>query len=267
MEKEMNLQESIRAVVQGVRAKDYSVQPLARQTGGAAVDELAKLLRDPDAEVRELAVHCLDEAGGPRAGSALVSALEDADPQVAMAAAKALHRHVHPALQRRLIIAYDAQTESPVRREIALAFGRLAEQSPIPEELVERYAKEPDEDAREGLLWALARFGHPEAREEFVARLEQSQGNERKRYLDGVMYLGQPWVLSALLPVLDDRTPVLRVGVDARPDLIDTLRACDLAVVLIAEIGKVEFSFPVSRAKNYSDAELAEVKAYLKGLP
>jgi HEAT repeat protein len=235
--------------------------------GDAVADALAKLLRDSDAEVRELAVHCLDEAGGPRVGSPLVSALLDEDAQVAMAAARALHRHVFPALQGRLLGAYDAQPEGAVRREIALVFGRTAGKSAAPSELVERLRKEPDAEAREGLLWALARFGNPEAREEFVARLQGAQGAERKRYLDGVAYLGQPWVLKALLPLLDDGTPVLRVGVDARPDLIDSLRACDLAVVLIAEIAQAGFSFPVNRAKNYSEAELAEVRTYLRGLP
>lgn len=284
----------IRRVVEGVRARDYTVQLVARTLGGAANTELAELLQDPDAEVRELAVHCLDESGGPGAAEALVPALLDEDLQVSMAAAKALHTHGAPHLVRPLLSTYDLRPEPPVLRELALVLGRLEGWVPVEEllrklvpvvgglvgpppvelkrryfvsELKQRYLAESDAQAKEGLLWALARLGDEEARREFAARLEGSAGTERKRYLDGVAYLGQPWVLKALLPVLDDRTPLVRVGVDARPDLIDTLRACDIALELIAKIGKARFSFPVPRPENYSDAELAEAKAWVAGLP
>ncbi|WP_394838685.1 HEAT repeat domain-containing protein [Pendulispora rubella] len=249
------------ALAQAVRQKDYGAQLVARQGGADAVDALAPLLADADEEVRELAVHCMAETGDPRAGDALVQLTVDSDPQVAMAAARAMHRLGGARSVPALLAALPRSDEPLVRRELGMAIGRFAGPGKIPD-LRERLAEEQSPVAHQGILAALARMGDDPSREAFAAALSETGGMARKPWLDLAEYIEQPWLITPLGVVLDDPTPVLRVGVDARPDLIQALRACDLAVVLIAKLGAATFSFPVTRAKNYSAEEISEVKRF-----
>jgi HEAT repeat protein len=253
----------IQAIVDRVKNKEYAVQIEAKAAGAAAVPELGKLLQDPDEEVRLLAVHCLVATADPGAATPLGWALFDQDPQTAMAAAKGLHAVATAAQVPALLQAYDRQGESLVKREIALVLGRVAGPAGVPE-LKKRWENASDVGGREGLTAALARLGDDDARDAFTKALLGSSGPDRLRYLELAEYISQPWLLKPLGEVLDDTTAVLRVAVDARPDLIQALRACDIALVLIAKIGGATFSFAVTRAHNYSAGELAEARAFVK---
>jgi HEAT repeat protein len=249
---------SVQSIVAGVLAKDYAVQLRARGAGPGPVPELARLLGDPDPEVRLLAAYCLAETGDPSAGPALSSGIVDDDAQVAMASAKGLHAVASPPLAPSLVASLDRVHEPMVRREVALVLERIA-QPPEIAAMKERWEGAAGLE-REGLTVALAARGDEDARKEFADRLVASSGDERLRWLESADRVGQPWLLRALAKVLGDPTPVLRVGVDARPDLIEALRACDLALVTIAKITQAKLSFPVTGAENYTPAQLDEAR-------
>ncbi|HEY7725130.1 MAG TPA: HEAT repeat domain-containing protein [Anaeromyxobacteraceae bacterium] len=254
------------AIVQGVREKDHAVQLAARGAGGAAVPALVPLLQDPDDEVRQLAVHCLAETGDPRAADGIAQALLDPEPEVALAAARALHRLATPPLAPGLLDALGRARDPLVRREIALVLGRVAGPDAAGA-LRDRLGREQAPEAAEGLLVALARLGDQEAQRAFEQRLLAARGLERRTWLEHAEYVARPWLVRPLEKLLGDTTPVLRVGVDARPDLIEALRVCDLALILIAALSGARFSFPVTRAKNYSAAEIDEARRLVKSLP
>ena len=256
----------VQAIVEGVRARDYTVQLRARGAGAAPVAALSGLLGDPDEEVRQLAVHCLAETGDPSAAGGLAAALFDPDPQVAMAAARALHAFTDPSIAPALLQAYDRAAEPAVRREVALVLGRVAGSAELLA-MRQRWETEASEEAKEGLTVTLARCGDDDAREAFERSLRASAGRDRLRWLQHAEFVAQRWLLPALGEVLDDQTPVLRVGVDARPDRIDALRACDLALNLIARITGARLSFPVTLARNYTDAELDEARRLVRATP
>jgi HEAT repeat protein len=247
------------ALTRAVRAKDYGAQLEAREAGPAAAAALGPLLGEPDEEVRELAVHCLVESGAPEAGPPLVHAALDPDPQVAVAAARGLRARGSAALVPSMLGALERSGEPQVRRELALAIGRHAGPEAVPD-LTEALGREPSEAAQQALVAALARLGDMGARERFAVALDGLQGVARKPWLELASYVGQPWLLGPLGSALADGTPLVRVGVDGRPDLIEALRACDLAVNLIAEIAGARFSFEVTPAKNYSGREIEEAR-------
>jgi HEAT repeat protein len=248
-----------------VRAKDYTAPKVAKAAGEPAVAGLVSLLRDPDDEVRQIAVYCLDEIGGAEAAAALVSMLDDPDAVIGASAARALHHHPDPRIYRALLRVFD-RPDPAILREIPLIIARM--EPPVgTRELAARNAVEAVPEAKEGLVAALAKLGDPKAREDFAQRLRASSGPDRKRLLDLAELIHQPWLLKPLAAVLDDPSPMVRIGIDGRPELPDTLRACDIALVLIAEIAEARFTFPVNRATNYTPEQLAEVKAYVAGLP
>jgi HEAT repeat protein len=238
--------------------KDPAAALLAREAGPSANPEIIELTKHQDAKVRRIALYCLDETGGADAARAMAAALKDDDPQVRGAALKGLIHRPDPVVYEALLRVYPG-ADKVVRQQIPLILGKMGGRA-NPADLRRVCGAEADAEAREGCLTALASMGDPPAQMEFTERLHASKGRERARFLEYCDYIHQPWLLKPLGPVLDDTSPMVRVGVDARPDLIDSLRACDLAVNLIASIGKVSFSFPVNRMTNYTAAQIAEVK-------
>jgi HEAT repeat protein len=253
----------LQALVLRVRSKDYAAQIDAKDAGAAAVPELVSLLQDPDEEVRLLAVHCLVATGDPGAATGLGWALFDADDQVAMAAVKGLHAVATPAQAKALLRAYDKSGEPLVKREAALVLGRVAADADVPE-MKARWEKEADPDAKQGLCAALAKLGDPEARAAFEEGLDGSNGRGRVPWLELSEYIGQTWLLPALGRVLDDPTPVIRVAIDTRPDMLQALRACDVALVVIAQITGATFSFPVTRSQNFTPDQIDEVQIFVE---
>jgi HEAT repeat protein len=250
-------------LVRAVREKDYAAQLQARRLGPPAAAPLTPLLGDPDADVRELAVLCLAETREARAGELLVPLVVDADPQVAMAAAKALHTVGGPAVVGALLGLLPRIDEALIRREATLVVGRFGDAKHVPL-LRDRLKRETAPEGIEALQAALGRLGDVAARDAFVKTLQGTEGTARARWLELAEYIGQTWLLGPLASVLADDKPVVRVAVDARPDLIQALRACDVAVVLIAKIGGAKFSFAVTRGKNYSTTEIQEARRFVQ---
>lgn len=245
-----------------VRNKDYAVQNEAKKAGGSAVAGLSGLLRDPDEEVRQLAVYCLSATGDTSAAGALSSAIFDSDPQVAMAAAKGLMDVATPADAPTLKKALGAQPDGLVRRQIALVLGRIASPADLPE-LKKQWEGELDGSAKQGLTAALSKMGDRDAQDAFKKALAGAIGVSRLPYLELAEYISQPWLLKPLKGVLSDRHDVVRIAVDGIDDMPQALRTCDLGVVLIAAIGGGRWSFQVLRNKNFTTQQLDEVAQWV----
>lgn len=256
----------MQALVQSILDKDPRATLLVKKVGSAANSELQKLAQHKDQEVREIALLCLNETGGPDAAMTFVRSLRDEDSQVRAVALRGLQRDPDLAVYPALLQTYDNSADSYVRQQIPLIIGRMRGSIDV-QELKQRYKAEKDSAAQEGGIVASARLNDKEAQTEFIKRLHASQARVRARYLEYCEYIHAPWLLKPLLPILDDKTPMVRVGVDARPDLIESLRACDLAINLIAAISGRKFSFAINRATNYNDTQLTEVRRYVQGLP
>ena len=214
-------------LVQQVLEKEPAATLTAKEIGPSANTELIKLTRNDDAKVRRIAVYCLEETGGADAAVAFARLTLDDDSQVRAAALDGLFRH----------------------------------QADVVPEIEKRYQAEKDPQAKEGLVVALSERGDTRAQAEFLQGLQGSRNRDRARYLDYAGKIKAKWLLPGLLPILDDKTPLVWIGVDGRPDLPQSLRACDIAVNLIAEITGHKFSFPIAGNVNYTEEQIAEVKA------
>jgi HEAT repeat protein len=238
----------------------------AKQLGRKANPVLLELAKHPDAEVRLVAVYSLRETGGSEVFPGLISALSDPDLQVAGAAAFALDRLFDPTLAATLTQVYDRSPHPSIRHKTALLIGR-ADRKADPTELRKRLEAEKNPEAAEGCLVALARLGDKAAREEVVNRLQASRGPVRRRFLAHGMYIGAPWILKPLIPVLDDQDELVHSGIDAKPELNREIRACDLAVNLVGALSDRKFSFKVVEFGVYTEPQVEEVRRYLKTLP
>ena len=239
----------------------------AKQLGRAANPTLLELMKNPDPLVRQIALSCLKETGGPEPAKAFLAALGDEDVQVAGVGVDGLGRIFDPALVPQILQAYDKAYEGLVREGIALLAGR-GDKATDPKELQKRQATEQDPQAREGLLVALARLGEKPSQEEFVRRLQAAHEWELQRFLtQHCLYINQAWLLKPLLPLLDRKENLIHYGVDARPELDVELRACDVTVNVAAKLSQRKFSFKIEEYQRYPDAAIDEVRRFLKSLP
>ena len=257
-------QKKMQTLVQQVLDKKPVAAQRAREIGRSANPELIKLTRNDDADVRRVAVYCLKATGGQDAAIVLARLTLDPDVQVRSAALEALSIHSAEAVPSTLLRAFDQSPQPWVRQQLMLIAARVPGVSTA--EIQKRYQAEQVPEAKEGLVVALAERGDPAGRAEFIRGLHAVKGRNLARYLDYAGMLKAKWLLPALAPILDDKTPLVGIGIDAKPELPSDLRACDIAVNLVAEISGHKFSFPIAGDVNYSDAQIAEVKAFLEHL-
>jgi hypothetical protein len=256
---ERNLQN----LIQSVLNKDPSAAILAQEIGPRANPELIKLAQNNDPEVRFIALGCLDETGGEGAAQTFAKALLDIDGSVRNAAIQGLMNHPDADIYNDLLNAYDKSDDETVRKMIPMIAANLDEAINI-EDLILRYQKENNPVVKEGLLVALAKQGDVAAQKEFSERLVSSSGQKRREYLEYCEYIGAPWFLKSLIPLLSDKEEMIFIGLDSQPQLPQYLRACDVVVELVASITGKKFSFPVGGPVNYTDQQLNEVREYLR---
>ena len=255
------MEELIRTVLD----KNPEAIAMAKKEGRASSPALASLAKNEDPEVREIALYCLDEIGGLEALQTFVESLMDKEDLVKSAAIQALHNHPESSVYGGLLQAYDRSPDPYVRQQIPLILGRMGKDINM-NDLQPRFRKEKDTTSIEGWIVALARLGEKNAQQEFAKRLQASSQQNRLRYIEYCEYIHAPWLLKPMLPLLDDKSPMINMRIDSRPEDIENLRACDLAVNLVASISGHKFSFPISETVNYGDDGLEEVKTYLRGL-
>ncbi len=96
------------------------------QKTGSSMEETARRLEDPQPEVRLAAVKALAESNSPRAQEYLIQAVGDSDPRVAAAAVDALGRvgtkDASTFLTQRLFL---AATSPGLRQRILVTLGRI----------------------------------------------------------------------------------------------------------------------------------------------
>jgi hypothetical protein len=247
-------------LIQKVLAKDPTATLDARQAGPSAAEALINLTSNEDEVVRELALRCLFETGRQGLAPVFVKFLNDESGSVRGAALAGVSKYLDPSVSDELFRAFDKSGERPeMREQIALLIGRI--ESADMNELRARLKAESDPLARDGVIAAIAKLGDEHGRANFVDNLRNAKGERLKRHLDYVEYINQEWAAKALGPVLLDKSPLMRIGIDGLPDLgPGSLRACDIAVNLIAKILNKTFSFPVDMKTHYTDRQIQEVR-------
>jgi HEAT repeat protein len=250
-------------LIQKVISKDPTATLDAKRIGRSAAEPLVRLTANEDPVVRELALRCLIESGGDGLSRIFAKFLTDESGSVRGAALAGVNKYIDPSVLSQLMSAFDNSEDLPeMREQIALLIGRT--ESADTRELLKRLENEKDQLARDGIVAALAKLGDQQGRADFVDGLRNAKGERLKRYLDYVDYINEEWAARALGPVLHDKTPLLRIGIDGAPDLgPGNLRACDIAVNLIAKILKPPLKFQVDMKTAYTDAQLQEVRNFL----
>lgn len=247
-------------LVERVKAKDWElVEEDAGRIGPEAAPELVGLLDDEDEEVRELAVHCLNAAGGDEARKGLRKALRDSADDVRSAAARFVRAQSRaedvPDLASELV----SNEDEFVREQIALALGALGGPE-ARRALMARLKDEQDADTRHGISLALARLKNPEHRQAFLERLGAESPGARAKALRDYVYVQDRSLMPEIAPLLDDTREAVDVGPSHGPFWI---RVCDVAIQSLDTVLDHPFSFPVDPARHFTPQERNEAKAVI----
>lgn len=171
--------------------------------GAPSVPGLAARLRDPDVEVRQIAVYGLIYCGDARAVPALLEAMRDGDPDVRLGAMKALRRIADPTSELPMRAALYAGVTP--RTALIWALEGVMEESLLRmlDDLHDQ--TEAGQEARTGVrrIWE----GEP-AR--LLRVLKDSRYVMRARAADALAQLRDPAAVPALLDALNDPVDMVR---------------------------------------------------------
>lgn len=244
-------------VVEAIKTKDWTVVDPPDRIGPEAAEAILPLLDDEDREARELAVHCLDRAGGEKGKEGLLKALRDDYAMARAAAGRFLHAHVDESDLPVLLQELDSNEDEYVREQLALIIGRIGDEETITA-LGRKMKDEPDTHAQHALSLAMARLGDTRQVDAYTARLRAEDVESRVGALRDFEYLAQKRFLPHILPLLDDRRDGANVAPGGHHYFI---RACDVAVNVVDKVFESPFPFASEQVKRYSDEELAQAKA------
>lgn len=246
-------------IVEYVKHKKWGLVEKPGLVGPDSVPALLPLLSDPDPQVRELTVHCLDLAGGPEAAQGLLKALNDRIETVGAAAVRGLAKHYTAEQIPAIRVQLGSNPNEYVREQLALLLGKTEDSSNLPF-LSARRPVEKDEHARHAMALAMARLGDTASKDELRARLLQNESvPERVAALRDLPYVNDRSLLAEALPLLDDERPGLNVGPSHGPYFI---RVCDVVVLVMGEmLGRV-ISFDLGR-RRFTPEELAQARHVL----
>jgi HEAT repeat protein len=226
-----------------------------------AAPALMPLLNDPDPQVRELAVLCLDRAGGAAAAQGLLKALDDRIETISAAAVRGLANHYTAAEIPAIRVQMGRNPNEYVREHLALLLGKTGDASNTPI-LGARRPVEKDEHAAHAIGLAMARLGDPASKHELSAHLQSGNVAQRVAALQDLPYVNDRSLLAGASPLLDDQRPGLNIGTSHGPYF---MRVCDVVVMVAGEMLGRAFSFETGR-RLYTPEELAEARRVLATL-
>jgi hypothetical protein len=228
-----------------------------------ALPTLAELVKDDDADVREIALNCVAMIDDPKVPEMLVAALSDEDDDIRAFALQALETALDGSILNDLIL--NLENDDPVLRSgVALLIGLIGDTAAA-EAVSQRLAVEQDEAVKRDLKLSLAKLGDLEMKKEFADQFDVADSELRLRALDDIRYIGDRNLAPKILPALDDfgQAHLITEKVEPEPEYA---RVCDAAVNVISELCDGPFAFEVHEFKVYSEEELNEVKNYLTSL-
>ena len=246
-------------VADRVKHQDWDILGVPGLFGPEAAPALLPLLNDPNAQVRELAVKCLDQAGGPDAKRGLLKALHDNNELVRATASRLLVRHVTPADVAAIRPELAVGRDEYIREQLALLIGRIGNQGEIAY-LAQRHAFEKDAHAKHAITLARARLGDQVSKGEYVKTLYDADPMKRAVALADLLYLEDRGLVPSVLPLLDDDRPAKNVGPSHGPYFI---RVCDVAINTLDQMLGHPFPFATGFMTRYSPQQIGQAKAVL----
>lgn len=252
---------SNQAIVEAVQRGDFNAITAVPPDPTRLAEDLAKIAAQFNDQASQIATILVGRYRGPQSTSFLIAMARSTHMQAAVTAATTLGEltEAPPAVE---IARSIPQAKNPlVRGRLYLVLGRSRE-GPALTALRTLLATEQDPDVRTKATAAAARLGGDVERAAFMQRVKSATADNAKDVYDELLYVGDVRFAKGLLPWLDQRGPVTRIGGDAEGR---NARLCDLAVWTSMRLG-VTLSISATQLDNYDDATIQETRVALQQL-
>lgn len=250
---------SSQQIVELIKQKDWDIIEEPGKVGADVAPVILPLLDHEDSEVRELAVHCLNEAGGRAARQGFLKALGDSDDMVWAAACRYLQTNYDKEDLEVLTKQLSSNENEYIREHVALVIGRIGDPGSV-RMLQTQLQIEKDADAGHAISIALTRLGESKNRQAYIERLRQDDPKQRVLALRDFEYISDKTLLPNIRLLLDDTRDAVNV---APGDHRYYIRVCDVAVNVLDVVLDHPFVFNVDQLRRYSAQELIQAKSVI----
>jgi HEAT repeat protein len=247
-------------VIEKIKNKEWDAVQDAKSIEGEPDEAIIEQASDPDVEVRELAIFCLNEIGGDKAIETFVRSLKDSEEDIRSRAVKFLHEHHSEKVLPELLIQLEENQDYYVREQVALIIGKIDDPSAIPE-LQKCYDKELDEIIKKNISLAKARLKDEDSQEPILENLKNEDIKILNQALIDFEYINDKELVDNIFPLLDDQRDVRNVAPIGHNYFI---RVCDVSINVLDCVLEQPFDFKAGELKRYSDEELMQAKSVLE---
>lgn len=247
---------NVEQIIEQVRNADRNILISPEQIPSEAGTPLLKLLSEDDPNVRELALLSLHYSGGSPARLGIMESLDDKAENVRSVACKFLLDH---AVSDDLSILHDQvrnNSDAYVREYVALSIGRLGNNQSA-QVLNNQLEQEMAPDTKRAIKLALVKLGDKPMREDYLARLNDTDPTVRVKALEDFLYIQDKKMLPEIKSLLNDLRDAKNVAPAGHQYYI---RVCDVTVQILDSYLDHPFDFDVRLAKRYKTEELYEAK-------
>ncbi len=243
-----------------IKQKNKTVVSQKVKVSPEVAQSIVQLMQHEDYKVRRIALQVLNNNPGEATRVAVIQGLRDENINVRSLAGRMLLTHYNkqelPVLTKEL----SANNDEFVREHIALALGKIEDQSAI-NALKIQNAKETNPEAKHAMHLALTRLKDPESQKHYIQRLQQADPKELAIAIQDFDYIRDPVFLKEMLPLLDDTRAALDVGWSDFPKYI---RVCDVVINTMDAALEHPFTFEALESKEYSPDEINQAKDTLR---
>ena len=245
-----------------LRQHDRSILERAAQAPLGLPKDIDQSISTLDAEGRELAVELVTRQDNEYAGTFLLRRTADTDVNVATMAADNISKIINKPKTDEILGAIPKRSDSFVRGKLYLEAGRREETFVI-EELRRQAANESDSDAKLQNLAARAKRGGQPEKAEFLEIVRKTEPDDALQIQELLLYVNNPSLAKGLIPWLDNREGVMRLGSDRQNMMA---KMCDVAV-WTAHLLKIKLPFETTHLRNFTPEEIEATRKILELLP
>ena len=229
-----------------------------------AVSLMIKLSEDARGATRSIAIGCLDDIkNNPEVTRIMMKSFNDPVQDIRQTAASYFYFYGKPENVPQLIPNLN-NPDDIIRGEVALTLGNLKDPQALPA-LKERFKKEPALSVQKDIMLARAKLGDKEMKEKIVKQLSVNDSQIRFHTLEDLKYVDDKALAWYFLPALDDKGNTYMIS-DLGREPVKHMFVCDLASDMVAAWYPGAFSFQANEHRNFSKAEIEQVKKFVSSL-
>jgi len=246
---------TIELLEQQISQLNYDARETARKLGKVALPTLLKRFQTKSTRERAIVLRCLAEVKEDEAIRVLVRALQDDEPEVWNTALVLLHTAHSPVAIKPLTELLSQSPHPLIRGEIARILGRMGAVSTLPA-IKDQAQKESNPGAAQKMDLAIAKFEDGPARWRLLERLKNLDRKVRYQAIGDLEFVNDQKLITELLPLLNDETQVVNVGLEQWPVWH---RVCDRALEAVVTLSGKSLPFPTGK-RTYTPEQIQKAR-------